>query len=102
MNNKPSIHKQKHTDIVSLTLKLNADKINIQTKLDAGAPITDMATAYGVTATTLSKILKQMGFANVGRQGKRDNGKLFGDMLIVVARLARELNVNHDEIKPYV
>ena len=87
--------------IVALTLKLDKVRVPLQEKLDRGASMADIALDYKVSPVTMARVLKSMGF-NFGKETKHDRGKLFNDVIVVLARVAEGLNVNYDEIKPYL
>ena len=89
--------------LIPLILELEAKRAVVQTKLDAGTPVTELAIQYKVTPYSMNRTLREMGFKMYNQA--RDDGKkspLLGDLLTVLHRICDQLDIPHDEIKQYL
>jgi hypothetical protein len=93
---------QSHAEFGKLVLRVQQDKESIEKKLARGLSMTELAGHYKTTTGSFKSAMDAIGIERPAHQGHSAKGKLFNDLVIVVARLASQLNVDCSEIKPYL
>lgn len=98
-----TIRRLTNEEFAKLLFWARDNQIDLQRQVDGGKTIVDIADEKDVAVSTIRSVFDSVGIQH-GREtsAAASNGRLFNDLLIVVARMARELNVPHDEIKPYL
>lgn len=89
-----------HQVFTSLVLWANSNKPEIERRIQSGIPATTIAAEKKMPVSTMRKALTACGISH-GRQAAKPS-PLVGDLLTVLARIAKELNVDHKEIAPYL
>lgn len=96
----------KQQDLIPLVAKLAVNRFELQSKFDKGeiATVAQFAKDNGIPRSTADTVLKLLEIRVPSRY--KDNGRKknisYQEILTVLARVCRELNINHDEIKPYL
>jgi hypothetical protein len=96
----------KQQDLIPLVAKLAVNKFELQSKFDKGEipTIAQFAKNNGITRSTADNVLKMLEIRVPSRYKGADlkSKVCSSEILTVLARVCRELNINHDEIKPYL
>lgn len=91
--------------LIKLAKFVEANKAEIQDQISKGKTVQAIAEGHGVSLSTMRSVLDEAAITHgraLGPKTPPAKGKLFTDALIVLARIARQLDVKHDEIKPYL
>lgn len=96
------INKQNQDSFAKLLFWARDNQAEIQEKMDAGKTMAEYAAEKGISNSTMSKVLHIIGITFTRSKANPKKGKLFNDLLVVVARIAKGLDINYDEIKPYL
>jgi len=87
-------------NIAPTIIKLDKLRAEYQARLDRGVNMTELGLEHNLSAHVMKKILVDMNFTLPGRSKKPS--PLLSDLLAVLKRICTELNINHDELKPYL
>lgn len=93
-----------HEGFAKLLLWAKENQVELQNSTDKGKSVDDIANEHSVSPSSIKSVFDILGIT-YGRKADKSNGTpslLFTNLVIVVARLAHQLNVPYDEIKPYV
>lgn len=84
-------------------MKISDKKEEILALVQAGKIMhyTDISERYGIPIGATRVICKALGII-IEKTCRVDNRVPSSALLTVLARVCRELNINHDEIKPYL
>ena len=107
MNNTKSIKRQKtvtHVEFGQRLTRAQAEKPKIEAHFAGGGTLTALAEDYGVAESAMKSILEVLGISH--KKPKEDNqpsrlDPRVTDLLTVVRRIARGLDVEHSEIIKY-